>query len=255
MPRYETVIFDFDSTLSTLEGIEELAAGARGEVEALTDAAMRGTIPLEEVYGRRLELCDPTRERVAALGARYLETLVPDARETIAALQAEGIEVRIISGGLRPAIVAAGQELGVPEEHIAAVDVEFGEDGGYLGFDRGSPLAYSGGKRVIIERWGPALRRPVMLVGDGVTDLEAKPVVDAFVAFAGVVERAPVVEMADLVVRTQSLAPILAIALDGEPPAGGVAQEVYERGIEMLVQEEARAGVRPVDPQSESDDA
>jgi phosphoserine phosphatase len=136
---------------------------------------------------------------------------------------------------------------GVADELIAAVDLHFDESGRYLGYDAGSPLAYSGGKRVVIEGWRPELRRPVLMVGDGMTDLEARSVVDAFVAFAGVVERAPVVEMADLVVRSYSLAPILAIALAGEPPRSPVAQEVYLRGIELLAQDATR-------PLTENDD-
>jgi phosphoserine phosphatase len=237
MPRYATVIFDCDSTLSTIEGIEELAAVRRAEVMALTDAAMRGAIPLEEVYGRRLELVRPNRAQVEALGKRYIETLVPHARETVAALQSEGIEVRIISGGFLPAVRIVARHLGIDEDAVAAVDLEFDGSGEYTGYDAGSPLAYSGGKRTIIERWGPELPRPVLMVGDGVTDLEASSVVDAFVAFAGVVERAPVVEMADMVVRAPSLAPVLAIALDGEPPRGPTAQELYSRGIELLEHE------------------
>lgn len=234
MPRFGTVIFDCDSTLSTIEGIEELAADRRSEVEELTEAAMRGAIPLEEVYGRRLELCDATRDRVAALGARYLETLVPDARETIAALRAEGIEVRLISGGLLPAIRELGRGLGVPESDIAAVDIHFDDSGAYLGYDTESPLAYSGGKEVVIERWESALPRPIMMVGDGVTDLEARSVVDEFIAFAGVAERAPVVEKADRVIRAFSLAPVLALALGGEAPQSPEGAELLERGLELL---------------------
>jgi hypothetical protein len=66
MIHYRTVIFDCDSTLSALEGIEELASDHRREVETLTDAAMRGEVPLDEVYGRRLELIRPTRQAVEA---------------------------------------------------------------------------------------------------------------------------------------------------------------------------------------------
>src|SRR5690606_739353 len=88
---FRTVIFDCDSTLSTIEGIEELARDHRAEVEALTEEAMRGAIPLEEVYGRRLALVRPTRDAVLSLGRRYVETMVPDAAETIAALRAEGV--------------------------------------------------------------------------------------------------------------------------------------------------------------------
>jgi phosphoserine phosphatase len=234
MPRYWTVIFDCDSTLSALEGIEELAAEHRAEVAALTDAAMRGAIPLEEVYGRRLALASPTRDQVEALGRRYIEALVPDARETVAALRAEGIDVRILSGGLLPAIRILARHLGLDDDAVAAVDLYFDAEGRYTGYDAGSPLAYAGGKRVMIERWAPGLRRPVLLVGDGATDLEAKPVVDAFVAFAGVVERPAVVQAADVVVRARSLAPILPIALGGPPPRNSAALEVFSRGMSYI---------------------
>src|SRR5512146_33862 len=115
---FRTVVFDCDSTLSTIEGIEELARDHRAEVESLTEEAMRGAIRLEQVYARRLELVRPPRGRVLALGKRYIDTLVPDAKATIAALQAEDIAVRIISGGLKPAVLALAAELGVADSAV-----------------------------------------------------------------------------------------------------------------------------------------
>ena len=49
----------------------------------------------------------------------------------------------------------------------------------------------------------------MLLVGDGVTDLEARPAVDRFVAYAGVVDRPAVTAAADAVIRTPSLRPVL----------------------------------------------
>ena len=151
--RFGSVIFDCDSTLSTIEGIEELSHAYREEIARLTEAAMRGEIPLEDVYGRRLELVRPTRDQVEALGERYVRTLVTDARETIAALLAEGIEVRVMSGGIRQAVVALALALGLSERAVAAVEVHFDENGAYAGFDETSPLARSGGKRTVLEQW------------------------------------------------------------------------------------------------------
>jgi phosphoserine phosphatase len=231
MPKFRTVLFDCDSTLSAIEGIDELAVHCREDVERLTDAAMRGRIPLEEVYGRRLELVKPTRRSVEALGREYVARLVPDARETVAALQAAGVEVRIISGGLLPAVLAVANAVGVAEDHVAAVDITFDADGSYAGFDGSSPLAATGGKRTAIERWNIA--RPAMMVGDGNTDLEARPVVDLFVAFAGVVERPSVVRAADVVIRATSLAPLLPLALHVDELLRTPHHSVYERGAAL----------------------
>lgn len=233
MARYRTVIFDCDSTLSTLEGIDVLAEGLgaerRAEVAGLTDAAMRGTVDLEEVYGKRMAIVRPSRQALEELGEEYIRTLVEDARETLAALRAEGVQVRILSGGLLPALRILARELGVPEDAVGGVDVNFDDDGEYASYDAGSPLAYAGGKRVMVERWLPELERPIMLVGDGMTDLEAEPVIDMFVAFAGVVDRPTVAAAADTVVRAPSLAPILPLALGGERPRNPEAQAVFDK--------------------------
>ena len=231
MPKFRTVLFDCDSTLSAIEGIDELAVHCREDVERLTDAAMRGRIPLEEVYGRRLGLVQPTRAAVEALGRQYVARLVPDARETVAALQAAGVDVRIISGGLLPAVLDTATALGVPADHVIAVDISFNDEGSYVGFDGSSPLTTSGGKRRAIEQW--QVDRPAMMVGDGNTDLEARPVVDLFVAFAGVVERPSVVGAADAVVRANSLAPLLPLALHADELLHTPHHGVYERGVAL----------------------
>jgi phosphoserine phosphatase len=230
---FKTVVFDCDSTLSSIEGIEELASDHRAEVTQLTEAAMRGELPLEQVYGRRLAVVRPTRAQVRALGELYVATLVPDATEVVRELQRAGVEVRILSGGLRPAVLAMAHALGVDERHVAAVDVFFDAAGAYAGFDEGSPLARAGGKRDVLAS-APDLQRPVMLVGDGATDLEAQPAVDLFVAYCGVATRAGVVDQAGYVVRSLSLAPVYNLALFGHRPSEPEARTLWERGASLL---------------------
>jgi phosphoserine phosphatase len=240
--RAGAVVFDCDSTLTTIEGIEALAGEHHEEVERLTQAAMDGTVPLEEVYGLRLERVQPTREDVAGLAARYIDALVPDAREVISALQAEGIAIRVISGGLLPAVLGLAQALGIPNSDVAAVDIRFDAAGRYAGYDERSPLARAGGKAEVLARWRHELPPPLVFVGDGITDLEAKDTVDLFVAYAGVVERSPVVKDADMVVRSPSLAPILAIALGGEPPKDPRMHALFRKGRDLLESDD-RAGI------------
>lgn len=199
MPRFGSVIFDCDSTLSAVEGINELAGAHRAEVQALTDAAMRGEVALEEVYGRRLGIVRPDRARVEALGGQYVAGVVAGARETVRALLDARVQVRVVSGGLRPAVLVLTRALGIADDDVAAVEVRFDAAGAYDGFDEASPLARSDGKAAIVRQWLPELRAPVLMVGDGVTDLEARPPADMFAAFTGVVRREPVVAAADFV--------------------------------------------------------
>jgi phosphoserine phosphatase len=228
------VVFDCDSTLSAIEGIDELGREWRAEIEALTAAAMRGDVPLEAVYGRRLELIRPNRAQIDELAQQYVQRLVPDARQVVGALRECGIATRIMSGGLLPAVRAVADALALHADDVAAVGIRFTEDGAYAGFDEDSPLARSGGKREVLEAWRTERAERVMMVGDGATDLEAADVADVFVAYAGVVARAPVIDYADAVVHSASLAPVLPLALGGARPTGGDARVVFERGLVLL---------------------
>lgn len=235
MSHYRTVVFDCDSTLSALEGIDTLAGAVRDQVRALTDAAMAGEIPLEDVYGRRLELIRPSRSDVEALTARYIDALVDDAAGVVAALRDRGVAIRVISGGLLPAVAGLAGHLGLAADAVAAVPVRFDDDGAFAGFEA-APPARAGGKAEVIRAWrAEGLPGPVMFVGDGATDLEAADAVDLFVAFAGVVERPEVTAAAPVVVRSRSLAPIVPLALGQEPPAGP-ARAMFEKGRTLIDQ-------------------
>jgi phosphoserine phosphatase len=186
------ICFDCDNTLSSIEGIDELArlrgAEVFARVEALTQGAMNGRIPIEEVFARRLESIRPGRDDVATIGRRYVETVEPTARETIGTLAGMGWTPVIISGGFRQAIRPLADFLGVAR--VEAVDLLFGPDGSYSDFDRDYPTTRSGGKLEVIARLRAELHpEKVVMVGDGVSDLETRPAVDLFVGFGGFVTR------------------------------------------------------------------
>lgn len=233
LDRVDMVVFDCDSTLSAVEGIDELATSHRAEVEALTTSAMRGELPLEAVYGRRLALIRPDRHQLDVLARLYVERLVPDAAAVVAALQAEGVTVRVLSGGLLPAVLAVADAVGISRDDVAAVGIRFGADGAYAGYDEDAPLARSRGKCDVLAAWRAQANVRAMLVGDGATDAEAASVVDVFVAYAGVTERAAVVDIADAVIRSRSLAPVLPLALGGDQPRAA-NRVLFERGMSFL---------------------
>lgn len=213
-PPFEDVVFDCDSTLSAIEGIDELArlAGCGEEVAELTRAAMAGESRLEQVYARRLALVRPTRAQVLQLGSAYVAHLVEDAREVVRTLHGRGKRVHLVSGGLRPAVAALAAALDVPARRVQAVDVSFDARGDYAGFDEASPLARGGGKRQVLA----AIRAsggPTVFIGDGVTDLEAAGAVELFVGYGGVASRAAVRDGAERVIECRSLAPLLACLL------------------------------------------
>src|SRR2546430_7487503 len=101
--KYRFAFFDVDSTLVTIEGIDVLAGG-NPEIARLTDAAMNGEIPLDQVYARRLELIRPTRIAVDELARHYIESLVNGAEETIRTLKDAGAQLHLVTAGISQAI-------------------------------------------------------------------------------------------------------------------------------------------------------
>ena len=194
------IIFDCDSTLSSIEGIDELAR-AKGpevfaEVEALTNAAMNGEVPLDQVFARRLDIIRPDLATCATIGQLYIDTVEPTAVSTLGTLRSQGWTVVILSGGFKRLIEPLAEFLNI--ERIEAVPLELDADGNYVRFDNTYPTTYNGGKPEIVEQikkeYSP---EKVIMVGDGVSDLETKSVVDSFIGYGGYTPRPKVQEGAD----------------------------------------------------------
>jgi hypothetical protein len=105
----------------------------------------------------------------------------------------------------------------------------------YLDFVPG-PLSESRGKGVLI---GEVRRRPgrALLVGDGISDLLARPAVEFFVGFGGVVRRERVASKADAYVVSASLAPILPLAARAEEYErchGTPHEAVFDKGLALI---------------------
>ena len=207
--KYRHVFFDVDSTLVTIEGIDVLAAG-NDEVAQLTTAAMNGEVPLEEVYARRLQMIRPTEADIEALAKRYTGTIVPGAHETIARLQKEGVVVQLVSGGIEQAILPLAKELGVSKLH--AVRLRF-KDGKYDGFDP-SFLTRTRGKELVIRDLRARSKGKAAMIGDGMSDFEARPAVDLFIGFGGVTIRPRVKENADVYIEERDLRLVLPYLVD-----------------------------------------
>ena len=190
------ICFDCDSTLSAIEGIDEMAR-LRGpeiyrEVEQMTRDAMEGRIALDDIFRLRLELIRPTREETTAIGRHYLKEIEPTALATVSALQNAGWLTVIVSGGYTQAIEPLAEFLRIPR--IEAVRLQFDAAGAYAGFDKAHPAARRGGKPEIIRRLRAEVgAQRVVMVGDGVSDAETRAEVDLFIGFGRYAAR-PAVE-------------------------------------------------------------
>ncbi|MDD5227512.1 MAG: HAD-IB family phosphatase [Methylococcales bacterium] len=204
----EIVCFDCDSTLSKIEGIDELARriGLGDELAKLTDAAMNGDVSLEAIYGKRLDLIKPNRVAIEWVADLYIAELVEGVTDVFTELAKHNKTVHIISGGLLPAILPLAKLLNVPEINVHAVDVYFAENGDYVSYEIDSPLAKNGGKAAVVKSLNAT---NLVLIGDGKTDLEAQQTGAKVIGFGGVVNRKLVRENADFFVADKNLTAVL----------------------------------------------
>ena len=254
---FDLVFFDCDSTLSTIEGIDELAKlkGKEQRVGLLTQKAMDGDLDLEEVYGKRLRAIRPTRGQLKAIEERYWETIVTDVPDVLAALRFLGKEIFVISGGLAEPVRGFAQRLGVDANNIRAVELEYNELSGewwryheprtqqgqtYLDYDEG-PLTVTSGKPKIINELAGDRPGRRMMIGDGSSDLATRSVVDLFVGFGGVAAREKVRSQAETFVHSESIAPILPLAAGPsgyEQVLDTEHQAIFDKGLQLFVQEQ-----------------
>lgn len=205
----QAVCFDVDSTVSPDEGIDVLAAcaGVQEQVVALTRRAMGGAVPFHEALRARLDLIRPDRVLVERCLREHPPRLTTGIAALVQALRGRGVVVHLVSGGFEPFVLPLAAQLGIPAERCAANAFRFTADGGYAGFDADRPTAREGGKAAVLaalqRQYG---YRPLVMVGDGATDLQARPPADLMIGFGGIAVREAVRTGADwFVTRFETL--------------------------------------------------
>jgi phosphoserine phosphatase len=98
---FRLLVMDMDSTLITIETIDELAdlVGRKAEVAAVTAQAMRGEIEYDESLRRRVAVLKDLPE--SALDRLYTERvrLSPGAERLLGAVRNAGLKTLLVSGG------------------------------------------------------------------------------------------------------------------------------------------------------------
>ena len=194
------LLFDCDSTLSAIEGIDELGRLRGPEVfkavEEMTTKAMDGSTPMESIFAKRLDMIKPTLKELESIGQKYIQQVEPTALDTIKKLKANGWTVMIVSGGFTQAIRPLAQYLGI--DRVEAVELRFNADGSYAGYVESCPTAKSKGKNVVAIKLRDEFKAyQTVLVGDGASDLEVKGDVDKMIGFGRYTARPKVKAGAD----------------------------------------------------------
>ncbi|MGW8483663.1 phosphoserine phosphatase SerB [Microbacterium sp. NPDC055903] len=169
-PRF-LVVLDADSTLIRNEVIELLAdeAGRREEVQAATEAAMRGEVDFATSLRSRVEaLAGVPTDAFARVISRIEPT--PGVRELTAAVHAKGGVVGVVSGGFHEILDEIAPELGVDRWRANRLQVA---DAALTGRVDGD-IVDAAAKAASLREWADDLgiaRTATVAIGDGANDL------------------------------------------------------------------------------------
>jgi len=200
----DAVAFDVDSTVVVTEGIDLLAKcfNVGKEVAALTTAAMNGGVKFQDAMRDRLNLMaanNMTRKSLEeCIKTEGKPVYSKGVLEFVKRLHARGVHVYLVSGGFRNMILPIAKDMNIPEDRVYANTILFKNDGSYKGFDQSAPTSRDGGKpkalKTIAKKGG---YKTMIMVGDGATDLQARPPAKVFIGYGGVTVREKVKAGAD----------------------------------------------------------
>lgn len=172
VPRKRLIVTDVDSTFIQQEVIELLAdrAGMRDEVAGVTELAMRGEIDFAQSLAARVATLAGLPASVIGDVAAEV-TLMPGARELVAAAQERDWHFALVSGGFEEIIAPLAAGLGITLYRANRLQVA---DGVLTGRTYGPVIdraAKAQALRDFAAECGVALEDTIA-IGDGANDLD-----------------------------------------------------------------------------------
>lgn len=214
------LLFDFDSTFVTVEGLDELATIVLADapdrlarcqaIADITAQGMSGELGFEESLALRFEQIAPSKKHVQQLVELLRASISPSFLEHKDYLRKNAENIWVVSGGFKDFIVPVVATLGIAANHVLANEFIWSDDGKtVIDYNRDNPLARNGGKIKVIKTLGLPKDTHKIMIGDGMTDYAVRGVglVDEFVAFTETVAREPVIEVADRCAESFSFLP------------------------------------------------
>ncbi len=205
LAEFKLVAMDMDSTLITIECIDEIAdmQGLKPQVAAITEAAMRGELDFAASLTQRVALLEGLD--ASALRRVYDERLKlsPGAEAMLEAVQKAGLKTLLVSGGFTFFTERLKQRLGLDYTHANELEIV---DGKLTGKVLGG-IVDAEEKQRTVERVCAELGispSEAIVMGDGANDLKMMGIAGLSVAFR-----------AKPVVRSQADVALNFVGLDG----------------------------------------
>ena len=180
------------------------AAGTLTEVADITFRAMNGELDFEESLRARVATLAGLPESVFA-DVAPLVTVTKGVPEMVAAVQAVGSRVAVVSGGFHEVLDPVAEELGLDHWRANRLEIVDGKlTGGLVG-----PIIDAKAKADTLREWAADMEIPLsqtVAVGDGANDLEMMAITGLAVGFDA---KAPVRDEAHVLIDVRDLSALL----------------------------------------------
>ncbi|MES2096217.1 MAG: phosphoserine phosphatase SerB [Pseudomonadota bacterium] len=166
------IVADMDSTMITVECIDELAdyAGIKAQVAEVTEAAMRGELDFEAALDARVALLTGMDESVIARCLAERVKIMPGAKALIQTMRAKGATAILVSGGFTRFAEPVANEIGFNKAIANVLEIE----GGKLTGKVAKPIVDASTKLATLAEATLDLGlfdHETLAVGDGANDL------------------------------------------------------------------------------------
>lgn len=170
--RRRLLVADMDSTMITVECIDELAdyAGIKAEIAAVTDQAMRGELDFATALRERVALLKGLDEGAIARCLDERVGITPGAVQLVRTMKRDGARTILVSGGFTAFADRIGADIGFDSVVANELDVENGKLTGTVG----PAIVGAQGKRdALLDAAALAGVDPrdSLAVGDGANDI------------------------------------------------------------------------------------
>ncbi len=205
--KKRTFVFDFDSTLTTVEAFEELAEISLksdpkkkekiAQIGRITDQGVDGDITFTESLEKRLKILGAHKNHLDPLVRRLSRKISPSISRNKEFFVKYAEDIYVVSCGFKEFIDPIMAKYKIPSERIFANTFEYNKGGKITGFDRDNDLSKPDGKIDQLRKMN--LPGEVHMIGDGFSDYQTRAagIADKFHAFTENISRKNILDKAD----------------------------------------------------------
>jgi D-3-phosphoglycerate dehydrogenase len=200
-------IFDFDSTLTRVEGLDVLAEISLAnspkkneiiqEIIDITNLGIDGEISFTESLQRRIKLLNANKSDLPNLIDELKKQVSTSIENNKEFFEKFSKDIYVVSCGFKEFIDEIVADYNIPTERVFANTFEFDSEGKIIGFDKKNVLSTHNGKVQCLRDLN--LEGEIQVIGDGYSDAVTKEagVADTFFAYTENISRDKTTKNAD----------------------------------------------------------